>query len=944
MNSTTFGRLFWKEYRMQRALWISMALLTAMFLILIHLFALNTAERYFGQLLVGLAFPAFYLLGCGAILFAGEREANTYEFQRSLPVKASAVFAAKFVFALASGAALFALAGLALVMLKPGGEVTPVELHEQYSYWVAKRMPLLGVMMLLVAVFFSLRLKRVLVAALLGVVVGSMLFLFANGWSSKIWAGESWVAPELIAVLAMLLAADVWLGMRWFRVKRIPGSRSALNGTNGAAIAAADAFNTPMRLTVFGRLVWQHWRQSSRLILIVAAAMLLPLLTLAAEWLATSELPRQESWQMLNRGELTYRIDAIVLFLGLVPALLGVSALGLCAFHPDQWERGYRFLAARGASPRLVWLSRQLVCWTAAGIMLPPLLLAAYFLTPKYIAFGTHEATWSLAETCTFVVGYLILSASVGQFFSMFLRSGVLAGVFSIITTLVLAVWCGLMWLWQVNWLWSMAPIPLALLLATWLRTRDWLIERNTFRAWLRPLSVVVVPAAALLTVVPLYRVYQIPAVDPGFSSDEFAREMTPEERTTFEQYEQALRKYREYVAKTNNQADSNADAIELLNDAFVLLGKASLGKLYDPECRLRSPEYILDVADMFVGNANELQEEGKLDEAFERYLAAVRIAGQYREWHEYHVNNVLFVDSADDLEKSVYCRLGAWAAHPGQTPDRIKAALCRLKQVTAGVSVDNALKIRYMGLRRLFENDPDIVNKFYIIEATRLHQLTTLWLKFPSERARGFRLLDMVMRKQLNASAEIDGKAASKEQLSMPDEKMPRLTVFDLVHTPDNLISDYLILGMNIKERRADIETDRRAVRIVMALEAWKLEHDSLPKSLDELVDASYLGSLPNDPYMGTPFLYFPDGVPNSISLRQESGLSRSHTGDLITGTPFIWSTGAKVKQLEQREIENMPLFRRYAIRLDLNGQEEYYLPSTEAEIWSAGRLFPIP
>ena len=50
--------------------------------------------------LIALAFPALYALGCGATLFAGEREAGTYEFQRSLPVRAWAVFVGKIVLAL----------------------------------------------------------------------------------------------------------------------------------------------------------------------------------------------------------------------------------------------------------------------------------------------------------------------------------------------------------------------------------------------------------------------------------------------------------------------------------------------------------------------------------------------------------------------------------------------------------------------------------------------------------------------------------------------------------------------------------------------------------------------------------------------------------------------------------------------------------------------------
>ena len=49
--------------------------------------------------------PALYALGCGATLFAGEHEAETYEFQRSLPRRVQAVFVGKIFFAIASTAA-----------------------------------------------------------------------------------------------------------------------------------------------------------------------------------------------------------------------------------------------------------------------------------------------------------------------------------------------------------------------------------------------------------------------------------------------------------------------------------------------------------------------------------------------------------------------------------------------------------------------------------------------------------------------------------------------------------------------------------------------------------------------------------------------------------------------------------------------------------------------
>ena len=86
MNRTIFWRLVWKEYRLQRRLWIAMAVLTTLLMLLVDGLVLNTRDRI--GMLFGIAtmLPAFYCVGCGAMLFAGEHEAGTFEFQRSLPV------------------------------------------------------------------------------------------------------------------------------------------------------------------------------------------------------------------------------------------------------------------------------------------------------------------------------------------------------------------------------------------------------------------------------------------------------------------------------------------------------------------------------------------------------------------------------------------------------------------------------------------------------------------------------------------------------------------------------------------------------------------------------------------------------------------------------------------------------------------------------------------
>ncbi len=169
MNRMIFWRLFWKEYRSQRALWIAMALLTAFLLFLIFEFSLNPPERTAALFRIAVAFPALYALGCGAMLFAGEQEAETYEFLRSLPLSAWDVFVSKLVPALLGVVSLLCLTWLLAAWLS--GWKLP-DAHEHFVVWTT--FGLFGLEMFLWATFFSLLLKRVLMAAILGVAAASV--------------------------------------------------------------------------------------------------------------------------------------------------------------------------------------------------------------------------------------------------------------------------------------------------------------------------------------------------------------------------------------------------------------------------------------------------------------------------------------------------------------------------------------------------------------------------------------------------------------------------------------------------------------------------------------------------------------------------------------------------------------------------------------------------
>ena len=250
-------------------------------------------------------------------------------------------------------------------------------------------------------------------------------------------------------------------------------------------------------------------------------------------------------------------------------AMASFPLAGAITFVCDQQRYSYRFLADRGVRPGQIWLSRQLLLWLLAA--LPFAAFSAVAVT--YVLLGaTHFKPLDAAFLGSIVKNLVVSIASIallglaaGQFCSMLFRNAFLAAFFGLLLSGVLALWYGLMWLWGVNWFWSVLPIPLALLLATRLRTPHWLAERNTLRAWLPVALALAIPAVAIFTAVPSYRAYEIPAVGPGFSPDEYAQPVTAAEQSTCDLYEQAWKWKREAdreadLARVSKQ-DENADA-----------------------------------------------------------------------------------------------------------------------------------------------------------------------------------------------------------------------------------------------------------------------------------------------------------------------------------------------------------------------------------------------
>ena len=80
---------------------------------------------------------------------------------------------------------------------------------------------------------------------------------------------------------------------------------------------------------------------------------------------------------------------------------------------------------------------------------------------------------------------------------------------------------------------------------------------------------------------------------------------------------------------------------------------------------------------------------------------------------------------------------------------------------------------------------------------------------------------------------------------------------------------------------------TAERATLIVLALEGWRLEHGTLPKTLAEL-SPSWFAQVPVDPLTGKPFQYYPEGVSEPIAWHDNT-IAGSTRFVLPAHRPFV-------------------------------------------------------
>lgn len=886
MNRSLLRSVVWKEYRVLRSVWLSMlAIAVAMQLLVLVSFAFSQNSNpdlselpawLFG---IALTMSAMYALGCTAALFSAEREEGTHEFLMLRAPSPRAMIAGKAGFGLLTVVGLVVFLWFAAWVLS-GRQLPDPKL--QRDLWGTMGLAILELFAW--GTLFSLLLKNPLRAAILAVATSSIVVQLlphvSNSLRAPYWFLDQYTDSfsARVVVLGLLVALDVWIAGRWFQrpwqwkheTVQVPRHDSV---ARDRVVGKSRSLNRATRL---GRLVWQQWRHTAVTTAIVCGGMLLLVALIAVD---------QE-----------YDLTA------LLPVAVVVSALiGACTFLTDKQERSFRFLVSHAASPSDVWLSR-----VGVGFMIMILATIFFSIVVAGLA-GSGQPAFlvghplSRMQQLPYLISIPVLAYCAGQLCSLLFRGGLLAAFFGLFLAGLLAGWDFLMLVIAAPWWWSVAPLVVALLLATWLRMPAWLLERRGWRPWLPFALVLVVPTIAILVAVPFFRVYEIPLQSPGFSVAEFTKPLTAEEKETADMYRRAWELIEPIEKSQDSEEDEdqqeklwhppelsdvqirwverNSEAIELALQANArgpcVFDDLIHGPLY-PTNLLHS----YDLAQLLVTSARVLQSEGKLDEAFDRYLATLNFVNNLRRrgalptWYAVYL-----------IERMAYHYIATWAAAEGQTTERIHKAISEVQEIARNAPpFADTVKAEYVRLQRVLSTDVGSLASLNLGLHEDLHtERTLVFFHYlaPWELARSQRLANVVTAQALE---EIEYTLRMHEEGTRPN----RTALWDRYRhwrksTP--FVNQYTY---HLEWMIPDIESvtvQRNAALVLMALAGWQLDHDSLPETLMVLV-GTYFKQLPVDYYSGEPFEYRPEGFPSPI---------RFHDPDrpIPAEWPLIWSVG---------------------------------------------------
>jgi hypothetical protein len=380
------------------------------------------------------------------------------------------------------------------------------------------------------------------------------------------------------------------------------------------------------------------------------------------------------------------------------------------------------------------------------------------------------------------------------------------------------------------------------------------------------------------------------------------------------------------------------------------------------------------DLCTLVLVSARELELEGRLEEAFDRYLAGIRMARHVASRGDLHQWSV-----AVDIEANVCASLTSWLAHPQQTDSQIDKQRLRLvREFYQMASFRDALLVTQANYRKVFVEDDDpqdvlpprnfslessyrLVDRFCPWERVRRQRVLDLWFATQQVAAQGFDVdflpprigrdqpteLEQMRRGLQTSRRSGDTRQAELvelflgEQLASSRSAGSKSIPWNWIQTTPWLagrLSDDLPTLWKMRLRR---ELIARSTLLRFRLAAYRKKFGEYP----ERIDRSEFGMEAVDPCTRREFEYFPRGYlvsreelaegANPVRIRPHSepaaplapirvrvmDLYSQKIRELEAGRPFLASGGpGQVAHFFSIPLEPQPKMRPQRARYDLD------------------------
>jgi hypothetical protein len=226
------------------------------------------------------------------------------------------------------------------------------------------------------------------------------------------------------------------------------------------------------------------------------------------------------------------------------------------------------------------------------------------------------------------------------------------------------------------------------------------------------------------------------------------------------------------------------------------------------------------------------------------------------------HLSQGAVVDlmrQALDIEKQALDLAMEWAGAPGQTPDRLRAAILAYLALPRMTPVEESVRGEGLLVERTIQLPADDLKDWLLEERGRNMPGSSVspWdslridlIAAPWERARAVRLTRQATSEEARFVSLQPWKRPMGPPAVIEEGLSPERESFSLA----TLLAPSILRSWAANDRN---EVARRALVQVLAVREWQLRHGGrFPDRLDDLVPDTLPG-LPLDPYTGRPFGY---------------------------------------------------------------------------------------